>query len=385
MDIAVSRRVLRSTVLAISVFALAGCSMFSNKNPRYDPVPLTEYAAGVSASVRWSVSVGSDGGYGFAPAVVGESVYAAAPNGKVSKVDLATGAMQWQSDVDARLTAGVGSDGRVTAVAASDGAVIALDEQGKQKWRAKATSAVNIPPAVGAGVVVVRGSDYRIQAFDAATGELRWNLQRPGPALALKTNMQMLIVDGILLTGMPNGRLMAINAQSGDVQWEGTISVSQGATDLERISDVVGAPQVQGPLLCGVSYQGRMVCFDVAQGGRPIWEQNFSSNTGMVIDNVNAYAANQRDVVYALSLADGHEVWKQDALRNRRLSSPAVVPQALAVGDFEGYVHFLSRTDGKLLGRVQVGGDAITSPLVATSRGILVQTGSANLVLVGVN
>src|SRR5690606_6397045 len=157
--------------------------------------------------------------------------------------------------------------------------------QGKEKWRAKASSAVNIPPAVGAGVVVVRGSDYRVQAFDAATGELRWNVQRPGPALALKTNMQMLILDGILITGMPNGRLMAINAQTGAVPWEGTISVSRGATDLERISDVVGTPQVQGPLLCGVTYQGRMVCFDVAQGGRPIWEQNFSSSTGMAIDN----------------------------------------------------------------------------------------------------
>ncbi|HWL30171.1 MAG TPA: outer membrane protein assembly factor BamB, partial [Burkholderiaceae bacterium] len=282
-------------------------------------------------------------------------------------------------------TAGAGSDGQTTAVASANGTVIAFDERGMEKWRAKATSAVNIPPAVGAGVVVVRSSDYRIQAFDAATGEARWDIQRPGPALALKTNMQMVIVDGLVISGLPNGRLMAISAANGAVQWEGTVSVSQGATDLERISDVVGAPQIQGPLLCGVTYQGRMVCFDISQGGRPVWEQNFSSSRGMATDTQQAYAANQRDVVYAFSLADGHEVWKQDGLRNRRLSAPAVVPQAVAVGDFEGYVHFLSRTDGKLLGRVQVGGDAIISPLVATSRGVLVQTSNGNLVLVGVN
>jgi outer membrane protein assembly factor BamB len=128
-----------------------------------------------------------------------------------------------------------------------------------------------------------------------------------------------------------------------------------------------------------------MVCFDVAQGGRPVWEQNFSSNTGMTSDSQQAYAADQRDVVHSFRLADGQEVWKQSALRNRRLSSAAVVPQAVAFGDLEGYVHFLSRTDGKLLGRVQVGGDAITSPLLATNRGVLVQTGNGNLVLVGVN
>src|SRR3546814_18091765 len=64
----------------------------------------------------------------------------------------------------------------------------------------------------------VRSSDYRIQAFDAGTGELRWSLQRPGPALALKTNMQMLIVEGLIISGLPNGKLLAIDARSGNVQ-----------------------------------------------------------------------------------------------------------------------------------------------------------------------
>ncbi|NYT46245.1 outer membrane protein assembly factor BamB [Alcaligenaceae bacterium] len=384
MQIALSR-IMRSTVLALGVVALAGCSMFASDNPRYQPAELTEYAPGISASVAWSTSIGSGSGYGFVPAVVGNAVYAAAPNGNVSKLDLASGGVLWRASLDADLTAGVGSDGSTTAVAADDGTVIAFDDAGAEKWRTRATSAVNVPPAVGAGIVAVRSSDYRIQAFDAANGELIWSLQRPGPALALKTSMQMLIVDGLVLTGLPNGRLMAIDARSGSVQWEGTVSVSRGATDLERISDVVGAPQIQGPLLCGVTYQGRMVCFDVSQGGRPIWEQNFSSKTGMATDGQHAYAANGSDVIYAFALVDGHEVWKQEGLKNRRLSGPAVVPQALAFGDFEGYVHFLSRSDGQLLGRVQVGGGAVLSPLVATNRGVLVQNGSGNLVLVGVN
>jgi outer membrane protein assembly factor BamB len=61
------------------------------------------------------------------------------------------------------------------------------------------------------------------------------------------------------------------------------------------------------------------------------------------------------------------------------------MPQALAAGDMEGYVHFLSRLDGTLLGRVSVGGGAIVSPLIGTPRGVLVQTGNGNLVLVGIN
>jgi len=195
----------------------------------------------------------------------------------------------------------------------------------------------------------------------------------------------MVIIEDMLLSGLPNGRLIAIDADSGAVQWEGTVTVSRGATDLERISDIVGAPQVQGPLLCGVAYQGHIVCFDITQGGRPIWEQPFSSTTGITTDPQQLYGVSQRDVVHAFGLANGQEAWKQEGLRNRRLSGPAVVPQAVAVGDYEGYVHFLSRSSGDLIGRVQVGGGAVVSPLVGSDYGVLVQTGNGNLMLVGVN
>lgn len=384
MQPVVSCRVLRNTILALGLLALAGCSMFSSSDPRYEPADLTQYEAQVAANVRWTASVGSGGGYGFAPVLVGEAVYAATPNA-LAKVDMASGRVLWRASPDATLTAGVGSDGHTTAVAASDGNIIAFDDSGTEKWRARASSAVFVPPVVGSGVVVVRSTDYRIQAFDAETGEYRWDVQRPGPALALKSSMQMLATDGLIISGLPNGRLIAINAMNGAVQWEAPVSVSRGATDLERINDVVGAPQVAGPLLCGVTYQGRMTCFDVSQGGRPAWDISFSSHAGMTNDGRYGYAVDQRDVVHAIDFANGEPVWSQNALRNRRLATPAVVPAAVAVADFDGYVHFLSRSNGDLLGRLSVGGGAVLSPLLATPGGVLVQTGNGNLVLVGVN
>jgi outer membrane protein assembly factor BamB len=61
-----------------------------------------------------------------------------------------------------------------------------------------------------------------------------------------------------------------------------------------------------------------------------------------------------------------------------------VVGPALAVGDYQGYVHFLSRADGKLMARLQAGSDPIQSALVASPQGVLVQTGDGKLLLVGV-
>lgn len=385
MRIFQSSRAWRGAVVVSGLLALSGCSLFSSSDTRYDPAPLTEYAPGMSVKTIWSQSVGSGSGLGFAPTVLGDSVYAATPDGSVAKVDLLSGRIIWKGSAETKLSAGAGSDGTTTAVASPSGQVVAFDDSGKIKWRAQATSDVAIPPVVGYGIVVVRSGDYRIQAFDANSGERLWSLQRPGPALALRSVSEMVMAEGLVITGLPGGKLLAINAASGNVQWEGTVATPKGASDLERLTDVVGRPRIAGPLLCAVAYQGRIVCFDVTQGGRPVWAKDFSSPSGMTIDDRMAFASDQYSVISAFGLENGNNAWKQSALKNRALTAPALLGGALAVGDFDGYVHFLSRSDGHLLARLSVGGGAVISPPQTTPQGVLVQTGNGNLVLVGTN
>lgn len=375
-------RLLRTFILAVAVSSLSACGLFSEPDPRFDPAPLAEFSPSLAVSVRWSASIGSGGGYGFSPELVGDTVYAATPSGAVVALGLSSGAVRWRAGGEP-LSAGVGSDGNTSAVVTAKGMVVAYDAQGRERWSTQAASAVNMPPAVGNGIVAVRTSDYRIQAFDATSGELRWSLQRPGPALALRSSMRMIMVSDMLMAGMPNGRIMIIDAATGAVRWEGSVSASRGASDLERINDVVGQPLIVGPALCGVSYQGRVTCFDVSQGGRPVWSADTSSATGLGSDGQRIYFPDLRDAVLALDLHDGHEIWKQSALLNRRLTAPAVLGPAVVVGDFEGYLHFLSRNDGRLMARMLAGGGAITSMPVPTPQGVLVQTGGGQLILVG--
>lgn len=379
------RRALARGFCAAGVLALSGCSMFSSHDERYDPAPLTAYEPGATAQTVWRASPGSGMGVGFAPAVVGDAVYAAAANGGVAKYDLASGKVLWQARANVRLSAGVGSDGIVTAVASPQGDVIAFDDAGKELWRSRATSEVTIPPLVSDGVVVVRSGDYRIQAFNAETGERIWSLQRPGPALSLRTSTRMVMEQGLVLTGLPGGRLMAIDAATGSVQWEGIVASPKGASDLERVTDVVGSPQLAGPLLCAAAYQGRITCFDMSTGGRPAWAKDFSSASGMVTAGSFAFAPDVHGLVYGFALDGGGNIWKQSALRNRQLSAPAVVNGAIAVGDMDGYVHFLAPQDGRLLARVSAGSGPITAPLQSTQYGVLVQDGDGRLALISVN
>jgi outer membrane protein assembly factor BamB len=385
MSLLFNAKWVRLVWLSALLSALTGCALWTGDDGRYKPTPLTEYKPGLSASIGWKAQIGKGSGIGFVPEVVGSIVYAAAADGSVGKFDLASGAPVWLAKVDKKLLAGVGSDGKTTAVVTSDGTVVALDDNGQVKWRTKASSEVTVPPVVGLGVVVVRSGDYRVQAFNAETGERIWSVQRPGPALALRAPARMLLLEGLVISAIPGGKLIAINAVSGDVQWEGTVALPKGSTDLERVNDVVGLPALSGTLLCAVAFQGRVICFDIAAGGRTVWAKDFSSSVGLGSDATQLYVPNEHDAISAYGLKNGGLAWRQDALRNRKLTSPAVLPGAVAVGDLAGFVHFLSPTDGQLLARILVGGGAIQAPLVPTPQGILVQSGDGLLVLLRLN
>jgi outer membrane protein assembly factor BamB len=54
-----------------------------------------------------------------------------------------------------------------------------------------------------------------------------------------------------------------------------------------------------------------------------------------------------------------------DDLAYRRLTAPVPYEDYIAVGDYEGYLHLLSRYDGHIVARVRVDSDAIRArPLV---------------------
>ncbi|VCU70244.1 Outer membrane protein assembly factor BamB precursor [Pigmentiphaga humi] len=377
------RRALRGAAVVAAILVLGGCSMFSREKPRYPPASLPNFNATLPVANGWNVSVGNKSGVGFVPVVVGDAVYAAAANGAVAKFSLSSGAEVWRTSAKTELSAGVGSDGRTTVVATPRGEVLAYDDTGALKWRAQASSEVTIPPLVGDGLVVVRSGDYRIQAYEVDSGKRRWSVQRPGPALALRAPAEMLFSGGYVFTGLPGGKVIAIATATGAVRWEGTVANPSGTSELERVADVVGAPVISGRQLCAVTYQGRINCFDVGSGNST-WSREFSSVTGLAADVRFAYAPNDRSVVYGFSLDGGANIWKQDALQNRGLSAPASVGRAVALGDFEGYVHFLQREDGSLLARAATDGSAIVARPVPTDRGVVVQTSKGNLALINV-
>jgi outer membrane protein assembly factor BamB len=372
---------------ALVVLILGGCSNFSlnpvdwfatSSGPT--PAPLPPLSGGQTVRVLWSNNVGDAGQFVFSPVLVGDDVYAASRSGSVVRLDATSGATRWSVSLDTRISGGVGSDGATVVVANEEGEVFALDaKDGTVRWRARVSSEVLAAPAVGDGLAIVRSADSRVFAFSAADGKRRWVYQRAPAALVVRSPAGVTLLRGLALAGFAGGKLVAISTSNGGVRWEASVSLPHGSTELERVTDVVGNPAVLGPAVCAAAFQGRVSCFEI-RSGNPIWSRKVSSVTGVSLDARHAYVSDDQGAVHALDRFSGRSVWKQDRLAHRQLSLPYPAGSAIAVGDFEGYVHFLARDSGAFVARIATDGGAVRAAPIRLPNGFLVQTHNGGLI-----
>ncbi len=352
---------------------------FGSRSAAPQMAPLPPLANSVAVSTLWQANIGNSQQAVFSPGVAGDSVYAAAYDGAITRLDAGSGKQLWRVNAGERLTGGVGSDGKLVAVGSNKGEVLVFDANGTALWKAQVSSEVLAAPQVAEGVVVVRSADGRIFGLDAKDGKRKWYYQRSTPALTIRSPVGISISGGVAYAGFAGGKLVAINLDNGAVRWEATVALPRGTTELERVTDVIGLPAVTEREVCAVAYQGRIGCFDLATG-EAVWGREMSSTSGLSLDARYAFVSDDKGAVHALDRIGGTSVWKQDKLRLRNLSAPLALGQEIIVADIQGYVHFLARDSGAFVGRVATDGSPVsTNPVMLPNGGFLIQTRNGGL------
>ncbi len=366
--------------LVASLLLMAACAApgdvidkWFGSGPVQKPAELVVFKPTATPKILWQASVGASERRVFGPAIAGSVVYAAGASGQILRLDASTGKLLGRMDSKLALSGGVGSDGNLVLVGSSKGEVIALDNSGKQLWKSQLTSEVLSAPQVSQNMVVVRTGDGRIFGLDAATGARKWLYQRALPPLTVRTSVSVLLYRGGVFAGFPGGRLVALAIDTGNIGWEATVALPKGATELERVADVSSLPITDGRQICAVAFQGRAACFDLIKG-TPNWSRDVSSIAGLTNDRDNLYVSDDKSALIAFEMTGGASLWKQDKLFGRYVSGPVVAGKYLAVGDFQGYVHFVSRDDGSFVARIPTDGSPIVAQPLALNDGILVQT-----------
>jgi outer membrane protein assembly factor BamB len=383
---------IRRLIVVAGLVAVGGCQTvsstydrwFGSSRPAQKPAELVIIQPTATAKIIWRGSVGDAGNSVFYPAVSGNIVYAAGASGQIIGFDAANGAPLARMEVGQRISGGVGSSGGMVLAGTPKGEVLAFDRNGKPLWKAQLSGEVLSAPVEQGGIVVVRAGDGRIFGLDAGSGKRKWIYQRATPALSVRSHAGVIVNRGAVFAGFAGGKLAAIALTTGNVGWEGVVALPRGATELERVVDVTSLPALDERQVCAVALQGRIACFDAARGTSN-WSRDLSSFAGMDIDARYLYVTDDKNAVIALDKTSGASIWKQDKLSGRGVSAPLAFGRYVVVGDYQGYVHFLSREDGSFAARIATDDSAIgVPPAELGSNSLVVQTRNGGVFAIAV-
>ena len=349
-------------------------SWFGSPAPAVKPAELTAFRSLVNVHVAWQGVVGPADKTVLFPVVNGNSVWAAAANGQIAGFNAGNGASVARFSAGQPISGGVAASANAIAVGTPRGELLAFDRSGKAMWKVQVPGELLAPPVIEGDLVITRVGDGAIHAYDLNSGKRRWIFQRSAPALSVRSNAGIAVSRGTVYAGFPGGRLVAMTTVGGSVLWDSVVALPKGTTELERVADVTSPPVVDDGRACAAAYQGRTVCFDAARGAA-IWARDISSFSGLGADFRSIYVTDDKNAVIALDKSSGGSLWKQDKLAGRALTRPLAFGRYVVVGDYQGFVHLLSRDDGSFVGRIATDGSAIAAaPVALDLASFLVQT-----------
>ncbi len=360
----------------------AGCSWlggwFGGSDYSIPPAELKPIAQPLAVQELWQTQVGSGSKREFirlTPVLAEGRLYAASVDGLVIALDALSGQRNWQTETGLPISGGVGiSEDGLVLVGSAKGQVVALrQDNGQEVWRAQVSSEVLAAPRAGHGVVVIRTGDGKFTALDARTGERRWVYAAAMPALSLRGSAAPLLTRTLVIAGLDSGKLLVLTLDKGVPVIEKTLVPARGRTEIERLTDMDSEPKIFGENLYLAAYRGGVIAMDM-RDGHLLWSREVSSYAGLDVDERQLYVSDEADAVLALDRRSGEVRWKQAELSGRRLSAPVATSEYVVVGDFQGYLHWLRKDNGQIVGRSRAASKAIVAPPLAAGTVVFAQS-----------
>jgi outer membrane protein assembly factor BamB len=365
--------------LGVAAIVLAGCGIFGDKDEELPPTELLKFKQTLDLKKVWSAKLGKGSELlrlSLIPVGDGVRIYAASQNGVVSAFNPDDGKLRWRTELQVSLSAGPGVGEELVVVAGRDGDVVALNgADGTERWRANVIGESLAVPLVTASGVVIYTIDGRLRMLSLFDGTEQWSVDQDLPILTLRGSASPIIVGSTIMVGFDNGRLIAVDLETGNTEWEAMLSPPSGRSDLERLADVDGRLQAVGQDVYASGYHGRIASL-AAESGQILWARDISSYVGIGADWSNIYVAADDGEIVALLRRNGSDVWRTSALLRREPTAPTSFELTVAVGDFDGYVHFFSNVDGRPVARVRVGKGRISGEPVVIGKRLYVQSES---------
>ena len=360
-------------LLLISAVILSGCG----STPVNPPAELQDFDPAIDVSKLWSTGVGDgDDGRNLELQLVSDAdyLYSIDAEDLITKLSKEDGDEVWERDYEERVIGGLGGDRDFLFYTTFQGELICVEkETGNSRWRRKLNREVVAPPSSDGRTVVVQSISGSLIAYDVSEGNQLWRYDSDGPSLSLRGTSQVVIDQGQVINGFSNGDLMAFDARTGQPMWRQALGEAKGRTELERLVDIDGTPQIDGDRVYGVAYQGKVAAID-RRTGAEVWSKPASSYRSISLGSGKVLVSLEDGVIVALNQGNGNELWRNEDFLFRRLGAPLIAAGRVFVTDFEGYVHVLGHSDGQIRARFKPDSDGLMGNMQAEGNTLYVYT-----------
>ncbi len=354
--------------IGVLMLPLVGCGFWGGDDDAIKPSPLVDFEPQKQIKVLWTANVGEGLGSKYQqlqPVIDTDAVYATDVEGNVFAYKRADGSLIWKQSLNQTIIGGVGAGFGRVAVTAENGEVIVLNAaDGTELWRAMLNTEAVMPAQFNQDLVVVQLITGTLVAFDATSGKRLWAYDTQIPGLTLRGTSAPIVAADVTFAGFANGKFIAIDNQKGVQLWEVRVALPEGRSELDRMVDIDGRPLLVDKTIYVNSYQGRLVAVNPFRA-ETLWAKEISSYRSMTTGFGNIYVSESDDAVQAFDLNSSASVWQQSQLLNRQITGPAALGNTIAVGDSEGYLHFLSQVDGSFVARYKVDSYGLSADPVA--------------------
>jgi len=329
----------------------------------------------------WSVDLGTP--TRSVPVIVDDVIYMGG-HFKLIALDAHTGHILWEILTTGPVHTSPAVAGNRLYVGLQDWRVLALDRwTGNTLWEFTMQDGVSGSASVAKGMVYIGSLDGFLYALDAATGKLIWKFKTQEQALSPPA-----ISDGSLFLSSTDGSLYALDARTGQARLRfrtpdrlqdppvvanGLVYFPSGGRIYAVAAD---AREIPG------QYQFQQVWaqfwiwqFPVPRPpGQPGGKWRFSSRhlpRGIISTPAVApealYVGDTNGYLYARDALKGEELWEFKA-GGAIMASPVIIGPRIYVGALDGFLYALNRSQGEILWKLALEKPIQATPVAASGR-----------------
>ena len=244
-----------------------------------------------------------------------ENLFTISSNGNLIALNHEDGSVKWVKNFNVEVSSGISGNDSVLVFTSKDGYIYCVNLNGKLLWRTFFGRVIS-PPLLLDDRAVLRRDDNLFIGINLLEGNIEWNYQAPSSPLTINTQGKMIFSDGVVYSGLPGSKLIALEASSGLIIWEVTISRPEGTSDIDRINDITSQPIIDNSLIFTVSINGDIACLD-RKTAEILWKRPLSSFMGISDHLDEVIVVHETNSIYSLEKLSGKSNWRNPALKGR--------------------------------------------------------------------